>query len=52
MAPHTPRMPPTALNRKGENEKISAPHNIGINPPIVEPINTPIQISVFEYIGF
>jgi hypothetical protein len=42
-----PAKAPSALNKIDEREKKLAPHNKGIELPIVEPTNTPIQINVF-----
>ncbi len=43
-----PAMPPTAVKTTDDNEKKPAPHKLGMNPPMVEPTNIPIQISDLE----
>ena len=38
-----------ALKMSEENERTSAPHNVGITPP-EDPTNIPIQMSFFVFI--
>lgn len=45
-----PAKPPMAEKITPENDKIPAPHKPGMNPPIVEPINKPIQIKGLDFI--
>jgi hypothetical protein len=45
-----PAMPPIALSKIEENEKTPAPHSAGINPPMVDPTKSPIQISARDSI--
>ena len=45
-----PSMPPTAVKRTDHKDRRLSPHNIGIEPPTVEPIAMKIQISDFEFI--
>ena len=40
-----PSIPPTPVKMTDEKEKTLAPHNMGIEPPIAEPIAIKIQIS-------
>ncbi len=40
-----PTMPPNMLKIAEENERKPAPHNSGMRLPIVDPMNTPIQIK-------
>jgi hypothetical protein len=42
-----PTNPPTAERTNEESESNPPPHNIGIRPPTVEPIKSPIQINNF-----
>ncbi len=42
-----PATPPSILPMIPEKENIPAPQSVGIHPPSVEPIKTPIQINVF-----
>ncbi len=44
-----PKNPPIAVKIIPENDKNPAPQRLGINPPIVEPKNIPIQIKDFEF---
>lgn len=43
-------MPPKKVSKTPEVEKTDSPQRLGIYDPIVEPINAPIQISVFGFI--
>lgn len=38
-----------ALKMSEENERMSAPHNVGIRPPTEDPTNIPIQMSFFVF---
>lgn len=46
-----PKKPPTAVKIAEENVKKPAPHKLGTYPPMAEPTNIPIQISVLELIS-
>lgn len=39
-----------ALKMSEENERTSAPHNVGIKPPTEDPTNIPIQMNFFVFI--
>lgn len=39
-----------ALKMSEENERTSAPHNVGIKPPTEDPTNMPIQMNFFVFI--
>jgi hypothetical protein len=42
---HNPTSPPNPLKNNDVKDNISAPHSLGIAPPIVEPIKIAIQIK-------
>lgn len=42
-----PAIPPTAERRTEDAEKMSEPQSIGSEPPIVEPMKSPIHIKDF-----
>jgi hypothetical protein len=45
-----PSIPPTAVKNTEDMDKKPAPQRVGINPPMVEPINMKTQIRDFEFI--